>query len=138
MSLLSPGNRRDFLSAGMKLTAAGTLLSAGMSRSIQAVETCQPAPASRVDATHFLLRNVRLEEAFIRKQDVITATQTGLYDVEVNAGKIAAIHPLGVSLNLPTWDAAGYLLLPATRDMHIHLDKTFYGESWRTRCRAIA
>ncbi|WP_350262045.1 amidohydrolase (plasmid) [Pantoea sp. BJ2] len=131
MSLLSPGNRRDFLSAGMKLTAAGTLLSAGMSRSIQAVETCQPAPASRVDATHFLLRNVRLEEAFIRNKDVITATQTGLYDVEVSAGKIAAVHPAGVSLNLPTWDAAGYLLLPATRDMHIHLDKTFYGESWR-------
>lgn len=125
MSLLSPGNRRDFLSAGMKLTAAGTLLSTGMSQSVQAAATCQPANASRVDATHYLLRNVRLEEAFIRKQDVITATRTDLYDIEVNAGNIAAVHPAGVRLNLPAWDAAGYLLLPATRDMHIHLDKTF-------------
>lgn len=132
MSILSPGNRRDFLSAGMKLTAAGTLLSAGLSRSATAAaESCAPANQSRVDATHYLLRNVRLEEGFIRQQDVITATRTGLYDIEINAGNIADVHSAGVSSNLPAWEAGGHILLPATRDMHIHLDKTFYGEGWR-------
>jgi cytosine/adenosine deaminase-related metal-dependent hydrolase len=131
MSILSPGNRRDFLSAGMKLTAAGTLLSAGMSRSALASTPCDPATLSRIDVTHYLLRNVRLEEAFIRKHDVITATRTGLYDIEINAGNIAAVQPAGVTAHLPAWDAAGLLLLPATRDMHIHLDKTFYGDGWR-------
>ena len=29
------------------------------------------------------------------------------------------------------YDAQGLLMLPAFRDMHIHLDKTFYGDPWR-------
>ena len=32
---------------------------------------------------------------------------------------------------LPRYSARGQLMLPAFRDMHIHLDKTFYGLPWR-------
>lgn len=131
MSLLFNGNRRHFLAAGMKLTAAGTLLGSGMSQRVSAAETCPPENIRQITVNHYLLRNVRLEEGFIRKEDVITATRTGLYDVEVNGTTIAAVHPTGFSSPLPAWDAGGHLLLPATRDMHIHLDKTFYGDGWR-------
>lgn len=131
MSLLSAGNRRDFLTSGIKLTAAGTLLGTGLASRASAAQTCVPENHSSINVSHYLLRNVRLEEGFIRKQDVITATRTGLYDVEINGDRIAAIHASGVSSPLPAWDAGGHILLPATRDMHIHLDKTFYGEGWR-------
>ncbi|HVI48247.1 MAG TPA: hypothetical protein VM802_25490 [Chitinophaga sp.] len=32
-------------------------------------------------------------------------------------------------------DAKGWLMLPAFRDMHIHLDKTFYGGPWQATRR---
>ncbi|XNM84984.1 hypothetical protein ACLK14_01950 [Escherichia coli] len=38
-------------------------------------------------------------------------------------------HP---DATLPHYDAGGKLMLPTTRDMHIHLDKTFYGGPWRS------
>lgn len=131
MSLMTSGNRRDFLSAGIKLTAAGTLLSAGLSSRTAAAAACSPENLTHIDASHYLLRNVRLEEAFVRHHGVITATRTGLYDIEINGANIAGIHAAGFSSTLPAWDAAGHILLPATRDMHIHLDKTFYGDGWR-------
>ncbi|KGT91452.1 amidohydrolase [Enterobacter cancerogenus] len=131
MSLMTSGNRRDFLSAGIKLTAAGTLLGAGLTSRTTLAATCTPENLAHINVSHYLLRNVRLEEAFVRHHDVITATRTGLYDIEVNGATIAGIHAAGFSSTLPAWDAAGHILLPATRDMHIHLDKTFYGDGWR-------
>ena len=127
MSLLSAGNRRDFL----KLTAVGTLMGSGLASRVSAAETCALENHSPVNVSHYLLRNVRLEEGFMRKQGVITATRTGVYDIEINGATIAGIHASGVSSALPAWDAGGHILLPATRDMHIHLDKTFYGAGWR-------
>lgn len=131
MSLITSGNRRDFLSAGIKLTAAGTLLGAGLSSRTAAAAACSPENLTHIGVSHYLLRNVRLEEAFVRHHGVITATRTGLYDIEINGATIAGIHAAGFSSTLPAWDAAGHILLPATRDMHIHLDKTFYGDGWR-------
>ncbi|MEO7285283.1 amidohydrolase, partial [Gelidibacter sp.] len=52
-----------------------------------------------------------------------------LFTVEIAEGKIKSI-----SSNTPTADAIdakGLLMLPAFRDMHIHLDKTFYGDKWQ-------
>jgi hypothetical protein len=82
MSLMTSGNRRDFISAGIKLTAAGTLLGAGLSSRSAAAAACPPENLMQIDVSHYLLRNVRLEEAFVRHHDVITATRTGLYDIE--------------------------------------------------------
>lgn len=48
-------------------------------------------------------------------------------NVSVTNGKISALKPLSVA-QLPKWTALGPL-----RDMHCHLDKSFFGEPWRPR-----
>lgn len=133
MSMTSP-SRRDFLSQSVRLTAAGSLMAAGMSYAAQpaAAPTQQPqAPLPVSD--HYQLLNVRLEEGFERDGNAVIATRTALYDLTIREGKFSAIEAAGTARNaqLPQWDAAGALLLPRTRDMHIHLDKTFYGGPWQ-------
>lgn len=86
-----------------------------------------------VKDTHYLIADVRLEEGFERDGDVIVATRTALYTLEIRDGRIAALHAAGSPLpaSLPTYRANGQLALPTMRDMHIHLDKTFYGGPWQ-------
>ena len=77
------------------------------------------------------LKNVRLEAGFVTEDGDITATRTELATLELRDGKITAILP-----NDPSGkghDAKGALALPAFRDMHIHLDKTYYGDQWKAR-----
>ncbi|WP_244477586.1 MULTISPECIES: amidohydrolase family protein [unclassified Rhizobium] len=83
--------------------------------------------------SHYLIADVRLEEGFEKDGDVIVATRTGLYTLEIKDGRIAALHAAGAVLpaGLPTYQANGQLALPTMRDMHIHLDKTFYGGPWQ-------
>lgn len=129
---LTASSRRDFLSHGVRLTAAGSLMMAGMSNAArpdtQAVSSAPP-PA----VAHYQLLNVRLEEGFERDGAEIVATRTALYDITIKEGKFSAISIAGQARQpaLPQWDAGGALLLPRTRDMHIHLDKTFYGGPWQ-------
>ena len=81
---------------------------------------------------HYLLTNARLETGFIRRNGHIQGTTTEQFTLEIQHGKIVAIIEAGVILpDLPEDDAQGMLLLPAMHDMHIHLDKTFYGRPWR-------
>lgn len=133
---LSP-SRRDFLGQSVRWTAAGGLLAAGLGQASAATSSYLPAlnpdpPAALPQQDHYLLRNVRLEEGFIREDDEIVATRTGLYDISVRDGKIDQLTPAGQGdRSLPSWDAQDALLLPATQDMHIHLDKTFYGGPWQ-------
>lgn len=84
------------------------------------------------DTKEFVLVNARLEEGFIYNDNgQVKATQTGLYDLYINEGKIVALKPaLGATYDGAIFDAKGKLVLPGLRDMHIHIDKTFYGESW--------
>lgn len=74
-------------------------------------------------------KNVRLETGFIYEEGEVVSTQTDLFYLETENGKITK-----VSANLPNAkavDAKGMLMLPAFKDMHIHLDKTFYGDHWQ-------
>lgn len=82
---------------------------------------------------HYYLANVRLEDGFDYDGEIVVGTRTGLYTLEIKDGKLAALHPAGATLSatLPRYDAEGQLALPAMRDMHIHLDKTFYGGPWQ-------
>lgn len=76
-----------------------------------------------------ILKNVRLETGFSYNDGEVNGTLTDLFTVEIAEGKIK-----GISSNDPTLDvidAKGLLMLPAFRDMHIHLDKTFYGDKWQ-------
>ncbi|SDJ23095.1 amidohydrolase [Chryseobacterium jejuense] len=75
------------------------------------------------------LKNVRLETGFEYDGDDVSATKTDLFYVEVENGKIVKIAPN--QPNAKAIDARGLLMLPAFKDMHIHLDKTFYGDKWQ-------
>ncbi|GAE64849.1 hypothetical protein CIN01S_09_03340 [Chryseobacterium indologenes NBRC 14944] len=75
------------------------------------------------------LKNVRLETGFTYEDGEVVSTKTDLFCVEVENGKITKVAP-----NQPSAkgvDAKGFLMLPAFKDMHIHLDKTFYGDKWQ-------
>lgn len=80
-------------------------------------------------AKNYTLKNVRLETGFEYEGDEIIATRTELFSVEIENGKIKKI-----GANQPgakAIDAKGMLMLPSFKDMHIHLDKTFYGDKWQ-------
>jgi len=78
---------------------------------------------------HYNLKNVRLETGFEYDNEDIIKTKTDLFCIEIEAGKIKSIKPNDV--NLDAIDAKGKLMLPAFKDMHIHLDKTLYGLPWQ-------
>ncbi|RBL91929.1 amidohydrolase family protein [Chitinophaga flava] len=82
----------------------------------------------------YLLKNVRLETGFVYEEGEVVHTKTELFCVAIKDGKIQSI-----SANKPNAtnaiDAKGWLMLPAFRDMHIHLDKTFYGGPWQATRR---
>lgn len=81
---------------------------------------------------HYLLTNVRCETGFVRHHQHIRGTECGLFTLEIDHGKIVSVIPgRPQDGTLPRVDAGGLLILPALRDMHIHLDKTFYGRGWR-------
>ncbi|MXN48931.1 amidohydrolase family protein [Shinella kummerowiae] len=129
-------SRRTFLSrTGQLTTAAAVAGLTGMSHEAAAQTTADKEDATVTDVkdTHYLLADVRLEDGFEKDGDVVVATRTALYTLEIRDGKIAALHAAGATLpvDLPTYQANGQLALPTMRDMHIHLDKTFYGGPWQ-------
>lgn len=77
----------------------------------------------------YSLKNVRLETGFEYENEEVIGTKTDLFSIGIENGKIKS-----VKVNDPASeaiDAKGYLMLPAFRDMHIHLDKTLYGLPWQ-------
>jgi len=132
--------RRTFLSHGSKMLGACAILSAGTTLAIAAgtsVFTEQETPMTTVGARHYYLDNVLLETGFHYQEGEVVATRTALHCLEINNGKIVAVRANAVrpDASLTRVDAGGKLLLPAMRDMHIHLDKTFYGGPWRVQSR---
>ncbi|MGZ9584951.1 amidohydrolase family protein [Paenibacillus marinisediminis] len=81
----------------------------------------------------FWLDNVRLESGYEYEDGIIVGTKTELNRIHVEAGKIVEIAPMSGPLRteLPIIDGHGRLLLPSFREMHIHLDKTYYGGPWK-------
>lgn len=126
-------NRREFLTTGAKLAATCTLF--GAISGIAAAETnTQPTSStSTIKDKHYYLDDVLLETGFNYRDNTVIGTQTSLQTLEINEGKIAAILPNKQHTNseLSYYSAGGKLMLPAFRDMHIHLDKTFYGGPWQ-------
>ena len=82
---------------------------------------------------NFMLKNVRLETGFEYDGDEVIGTKTALFNIEITDGKIKAILPNAPDADAT--DARGLLMLPAFSDMHIHLDKTYYGGPWRATRR---
>ncbi|KML40270.1 amidohydrolase family protein [Cytobacillus firmus] len=75
--------------------------------------------------------NVRLETGFISENEQITGTSTEICHLKIEDGKIAEISQLAPDSNESQLDAKQKLLLPSLRDMHIHIDKTYYGGPWK-------
>lgn len=76
-----------------------------------------------------VFKNVRLETGFTYEGEDVIATKTGLFSVEIENGKIKNVGPNQANAN--AIDSRGMLMLPSFKDMHIHLDKTFYGGQWQ-------
>jgi cytosine/adenosine deaminase-related metal-dependent hydrolase len=117
-------SRREMLAAALVAGAAGV--------AAPAFAAAKKGATATLHGASFLLRNVLLETGYTREGADVVGTETAKASVLVRDGKIAAIlaadapAPAGTTVH----DGAGMLLLPSFRDMHIHLDKTFYGGPW--------
>ncbi|MBN9337197.1 MAG: amidohydrolase family protein [Chryseobacterium sp.] len=87
------------------------------------------SPYQLVAKGNFVMKNVRLETGFEYDNQEIIHTKTDLFCVEIEGGKIKAVKPNDA--NVKAIDAKGKLMLPAFKDMHVHLDKTWYGLPWQ-------
>ncbi|CRK81870.1 amidohydrolase [Neobacillus massiliamazoniensis] len=81
----------------------------------------------------YWLKNARLEVGFVKENERVAGTETELFHLLIEDGKIAKIvkesEPL--SNDFPVEDAKGLLLLPSFIEKHVHLDKNLLGEKWR-------
>lgn len=124
------------LALGLGL-AAGAEAADGKSMIDVGAVTTPVTDVTKLPDAYYLL-NVRLETGFVEEKKswldapVITHTSTELKTLRIAGGKIAEILDSkgGIPSGSPAYDAQGQLLLPTFRDMHIHLDKTFYGGPW--------
>ncbi|MFD1165600.1 amidohydrolase [Sphingobacterium daejeonense] len=120
-------SRKDFL----KNSVLGF---AGIALSPQALmaDTNLKEQMDNTDKLNFnkmVINNVRLETGFDYSNDEIIGTKTDLFTIEIEEGKIKSIGP---NSNVPNAiDGKGLLMLPSFKDMHIHLDKTYYGDKWQ-------
>lgn len=119
-------NRKQFL--GLTTAAAGGVFMTSFESSAKS----SAAITSKMDLTSFVLTNVLLEDGFdYNEQGEVWHTRTSLYDIQVVDGLIKSIDLAGSNgSNIPKVDGGKFLMLPGLRDMHIHIDKTFYGERW--------
>jgi cytosine/adenosine deaminase-related metal-dependent hydrolase len=130
-------SRRAFLRHSGGLAAASTILGLSGAQTVAAEVTAKTNQSHQQVTTlkdsHYYLADVRLEEGFEREGEVVVGTRTGIHTLEIINGRIKAVHGAGAALDaaLPRYKAQGKLLLPGFRDMHIHLDKTFYGGPWQ-------
>jgi cytosine/adenosine deaminase-related metal-dependent hydrolase len=81
--------------------------------------------------TTFWLKNVRLEKGFVYENDRVVRTETEICHLKIEDGKITEISYAAPSSDEKQIDANQQLLLPSLRDMHIHIDKTYYGGPWK-------
>lgn len=77
------------------------------------------------------ITNVRLEKGFKTDGDRITGTETEIMHLKIEDGKIKSICAELPDAAFAQYDAGGALLLPSMREMHIHIDKTYYSGPWK-------
>lgn len=79
---------------------------------------------------NLLIKNAKLEIGYIFEADVVTGTKTENFDILIKNGQITAIEKEISEPFIETLQANGQLLLPSFREMHIHIDKTYFGGEW--------
>lgn len=123
MNNLNHLSRKQFIqNAAIAVAGASLPLSTLSAKSINPMHT-------EIKSKMLKFKNVRLEIGFIYDEADVIGTKTDLFYIEVENGKISKIG--SNQANADAIDAKGLLMLPSFRDMHIHLDKTFYGDKWQ-------
>ena len=79
----------------------------------------------------YWLTNVRLETGFRYDNGRIAGTDSEIFNLKIEDGRIAVITKEMPEEHAQQVDAHFNLLLPSLRDMHIHIDKTYYGGPWK-------
>ncbi|HZX02091.1 amidohydrolase family protein [Kribbella sp.] len=79
------------------------------------------------------LDRVAVEVAVVERPDGVFETRADPSAVRIADGVVADVRrgERAPDDGRRVFDAGGMLLMPAMRDTHIHLDKTFYGGPWR-------
>ena len=82
----------------------------------------------------YWLTNVTLDSGYVFENERIDGTKTALYNIFINDGIIKEIQLANVPLqtHFPVQDARNLLALPAFKEMHNHLDKTYLGLPWKS------
>ncbi|MCG3086362.1 amidohydrolase [Sporosarcina cyprini] len=78
-----------------------------------------------------LVKNVRLETGYLYDQTFVTATDTNIFDVLMEEGKFIEIAKAIDAESAVVVDAKRQLLVPSFREMHTHIDKTYFGGEWK-------
>ncbi|MFT4414327.1 amidohydrolase family protein [Fredinandcohnia humi] len=81
----------------------------------------------------YWITNVLLEKGYEYEDDFVSRTVTELCHIKIEDGKIASIVLSETELtdNFEKIDSKQLLMLPAFKEMHIHIDKTYYGGPWK-------
>src|SRR5699024_11058679 len=80
------------------------------------------------------IKNAKLETGHSIGEQNRVQTMTDLFDILIADGavvKVVRSSENELPENTSIFDAKKQLLLPAFKDMHIHLDKTYYGGPWK-------
>jgi cytosine/adenosine deaminase-related metal-dependent hydrolase len=83
-----------------------------------------------------LIKNARLETGFTYENGRVVQTETDLFDILIQDGKIIEIEKNIDSTVYDVIEANGKLLMPSFREMHIHVDKTYFSGPWKA-CKPI-
>lgn len=78
-----------------------------------------------------LLKNVRLETGYLYDQSFVTATETEIVDILIENGKFVEIAATIETSDAVVVDAKEQLLVPSFKEMHTHIDKTYFGGEWK-------
>jgi hypothetical protein len=104
-------SRRAFLRHSGGLAAASTILSLSGAQTAAAEATAKTNQSHQqvttVKDSHYYLTDVRLEEGFEREGEVVVGTRTGIHTLEIENGRIKAMHGAGAALDaaLPRYKA---------------------------------
>ncbi|WP_343797126.1 amidohydrolase [Bacillus carboniphilus] len=80
----------------------------------------------------FWLTNVSLETGYEFEGNLVQTTKTEKFHIRVENGKFAEMIPATtLNTDLPKVDMKNLLMLPSFKEMHIHIDKTYYGGPWK-------
>ncbi|WP_163100569.1 amidohydrolase [Peribacillus alkalitolerans] len=79
----------------------------------------------------FWIKNILIETGFVEEEGQVIRTKTELAHLKVEGGVIVEVAQMEPNDGINSVDGEGKLVMPSLRDMHIHIDKTYYGGPWK-------